>query len=192
MQVGIVEAISKVRGQLKSRGARTIRGMGRVFRQLDSFDGNNKVDRQEFATGLTECGVSLTKQELDAIFNYFDKNKDGCVDFEEFLTGIRGKPNARRQAMIDKAFLKFDRDGNGVVDVNDIRGVYNASLHPKVRKGEMTEQEVFEEFLSNFNDRNNNGKIERPEFNDYYAAVSSSIDNDDHFVQLMKMCWRLD
>lgn len=30
------------------------------------------------------------------------------------------------------------------------------------------------------------------EWNDYYSAVSASIDNDDHFVQLIKMAWKLD
>lgn len=94
--------------------------------------------------------------------------------------------------MIDKAFLKFDRDGNGIIDSNDLRGVYNVSLHPKVKKGEMTIDQVFMEFLSNFNDANKDGIITREEWNEYYAAVSSSIDNDDHFVQLMKMVWRLD
>ena len=94
--------------------------------------------------------------------------------------------------MIDKAFLKFDRDGNGIIDSNDLRGVYNVSFHPKVKKGEMTIDQVFMEFLSNFNDANKDGIITREEWNEYYAAVSSSIDNDDHFVQLMKMAWRLD
>lgn len=32
----------------------------------------------------------------------------------------------------------------------------------------------------------------KKEWNDYYAAVSASIDNDEHFVQLMKMAWKLD
>eukprot|EP00362_Geleiidae_sp_MMETSP1317_P000728 CAMPEP_0201283622 /NCGR_PEP_ID=MMETSP1317-20130820/31254_1 /ASSEMBLY_ACC=CAM_ASM_000770 /TAXON_ID=187299 /ORGANISM="Undescribed Undescribed, Strain Undescribed" /LENGTH=49 /DNA_ID=CAMNT_0047600531 /DNA_START=248 /DNA_END=397 /DNA_ORIENTATION=+ len=49
--------------------------------------------------------------------------------------------------MVDKAFLKFDKDGNGYIDNRDLRGVYNASLHPKVQKGEMTEEQVFTEFL---------------------------------------------
>ena len=48
------------------------------------------------------------------------------------------------------------------------------------------------EFLGNFNDRNKDGKVDREEWNEYYAAVSSSIDNDDHFVQLMKSAWKLD
>ena len=93
--------------------------------------------------------------------------------------------------MIDKAFLKFDRDGSGWIGASDLKGVYSASMHPKVIAGTMTEDEVFLEFLTNFGDRNRDGKLERSEWNDYYAAVSSSIDNDDHFVQLMKTAWKL-
>jgi len=62
-------------------------------------------------------------------------------------------------------------------------------MHPKVQSGEQTEDEVFLEFLQNFGDRNRDGKVSRQEWNEYYAAVSSSIDNDNHFVQLMKAAW---
>ena len=94
--------------------------------------------------------------------------------------------------MVDKAFLKFDKDGNGAIEAADLKGVYNTSFHPKVQSGEQTEDEVFLEFLANFGDKNRDGKIQRDEWEEYYAAVSSSIDNDDHFVQLMKAAWQLD
>ena len=91
--------------------------------------------------------------------------------------------------MVDKAFLKFDADASGFITAADLKGVYNCSMHPKVLSGEMTADEVFLEFLANFGDKNRDGKIQRSEWNEYYAAVSSSIDNDDHFVQLMKAAW---
>jgi len=100
--------------------------------------------------------------------------------------------NAKRQAMTDKAFLKFDKDGNGTIEAADLKGVYNTTFHPKVISGEMTEDQVFLEFLANFGDKNKDGRISREEWNDYYSAVSASIDNDDHFVQLMKTAWKLD
>ena len=49
----------------------------------------------------------------------------------------------------------------------------------------MTDEEVFTEFLASFGDRNGDGIITKAEWNDYYAAVSSSIDSDDYFVMLM-------
>ena len=69
--------------------------------------------------------------------------------------------------------------------------VYNSQLHPKVTSGEITEDEAFLEFLSNFGDKNNDGKIANIEWNDYYSAVSSSIEKDEHFVQLLSNAWRL-
>ena len=187
-----VAVLEKVREQLKKRGAKTIRGLGRTFRQLDSFDGNRQVDAEEFFTGLNEAGCQLTRAEAQALHSLFDTDGNGTVNFDEFLVGIRGTLNAKRQALVDKAFLKFDKDGNGTIEAADLRGVYNAKSHPKVISGDMTEDEVFLEFLQHFGDRNKDGRISREEWNEYYAAVSSSIDNDDHFVLLMKNAWKLD
>lgn len=54
----------------------------------------------------------------------------------------------------------------------------------------MTEDEVFDNFIKNFNI--NNGKIQKAEWDDYYAAVSASMENDEHFIFLVKSVWRLD
>ena len=141
---------------------------------------------------MRESGINLPKEDQDVILNFFEKDHDGMINFSEFLIALRGKPNDRRQAIIDKAFLKFDKEGTGIIDVTEIRQVYNCSKHPKVVSAEMSEEQVFSLFLKNFNDKNNLGKIDRKEWNDYYAAVSSSIENDDHFVIMMKTTWNLD
>ena len=191
MDKGAHLILQRVRDQIFARGAKTIRGLGRTFRALDSYDGNKKVDRNEFLVGLKENGVQITKDEANILLEFIDTNRDGTVDFDEFLVAMRGQLNTKRQALVDKAFLKFDKDGNGFITTADLKGVYNASLHPKVQKGEMTEEQVFLEFMTNFGDRNKDGKITREEWNEYYAAVSASIDNDDHFVLLMQTAWKL-
>merc|ERR1719350_2520727 len=191
-QGGALAILEKVRNQIKARGAKTIRGLGRTFRNFDSFDGNHKIDAEEFYSGLCEIQIQVSRAEANALMALFDTDGDGHVNFDEFLVGIRGSLNAKRQAMVDKAYLKFDANGDGEITAADLRGVYNATMHPKVQSGEMTEDEVFLEFLANFGDKNRDGKIQRSEWNEYYAAVSSSIDNDDHFVMLMKTAWKLD
>lgn len=65
-------------------------------------------------------------------------------------------------------------------------------MHPKVQSGEMTEDDVFSEFLESFGDKNKDGKISRAEWDDHYAAISASIDNDEHFVNMMRAAWKLD
>ena len=55
---------------MNARGAKTIRGLGRTFRIMDSVDGNRKVDAQEFFVSLNEFGVKVTKAEADVFISY--------------------------------------------------------------------------------------------------------------------------
>ena len=73
----------------------------------------------------------------------------------------------------------------------DLQLVYDCCSHPLVQSGEMTNDEVYIQFLASFGDKNGDGVITFAEWNDYYAAVSSSIDHDDHFTQMMVSAWKL-
>ena len=165
--------------------------MGRSFRIMDD-NGDRKIDKQEFYWGLKDLGAEVTKREAVLLLDYLDLNKDGVVSYDEFLYGIRGAPNATRQQIIYECFGKFDHDGNGTVNSSDLRVVYDTSAHPKVISGEMTQEEVFVQFLASFGDKNGDGILTRQEWNDYYAAVSANIDNDNHFISLMRAAWKLD
>ena len=169
---------------MNARGAKTIRGLGRVFSTFDS-DNNRKVDAQEFFVGLNECGCNLTKDQTNQLLANFDTDNDGTVNYDEFLRCIRGTPSALRLQAINDTFNKFDIDGSGSINAADLKATFPASSHPRVISGEITDDEAFLEFLANFADRNNDGKITQCEWIDYYSAVSSAVDNDDHFVSLM-------
>ena len=58
--------------------------------------------------------------------------------------------NDRRQNLVYHAFQRFDRDGNGNVNIEDLKGTYNASMHPDVRSGKKSEEDVLYEFLDTF------------------------------------------
>ena len=57
--------------------------------------------------------------------------------------------------------------------------------------GELNEDEAFLEFLANFGDKRNDGAITKVEWCDFYAAVSASVDSDDHFCALMCSMWNM-
>ena len=58
--------------------------------------------------------------------------------------------NNKRVALVRQAFKILDKSGDGVVDITDIRGVYNAKMHPDVKSGKKTEDEILGEFLDTF------------------------------------------
>lgn len=55
-----------------------------------------------------------------------------------------------RLAIIDVAFKKLDKTGDGVITVDDMKGIYYAERHPKYLSGEKTREDIFNQFLSNF------------------------------------------
>lgn len=63
---------------------------------------------------------------------------------------MRGPINNFRKNLVLQAYSKFDKDGSGVITTEDLIGVYNAKLHPDVKAGKKTENQVFQEFLSTF------------------------------------------
>ena len=109
-----------------------IYALGRIFRALDSYDDNRKVEREEFLVGLRENGVDIDAGEASKLLDYFDKDGDGCFNIDEFLVRIRGELNEKRKKVVLQAFRKFDKDGSGVVSIDDLLSVYSVHMHLKI------------------------------------------------------------
>lgn len=111
---------------------------------------------------------------------------------------VVGEMNPFRKDFVKKAFKKLDRDGSGVVDFKDIKDAFNAKMHPDVKAGKKTEDEVLGEFLDTFelhhalkNPGDKNREITLQEFNEYYTNISSTIDNDEYFELMITNAWNL-
>jgi len=114
------------------------------------------------------------------------------------MYAVAGEMNQVRRELVMRAFKKLDRDGSGIIDMRDIEGVYNAKLHPDVKSGRKTEQEVLAEFLDTFelhysllDKKARDGKIDLKEFMEYYRNVGASIDNDQYFELMITNAWNL-
>eukprot|EP00937_MAST-01D_sp_MAST-1D-sp2_P005681 g5681.t1 len=96
---GVGAILGKLRGELKSRGARGIIGLSRKFRIMDD-DGSKSLNLGEFKKAMRECNLSLDEVELRHLFTYFDKDGSGTIDFDEFLNGVRDPMNERRLGLV--------------------------------------------------------------------------------------------
>ena len=199
----IEEIIAFLRQKIFSMGYEQIRIIGKNLRDTPTYNGINKIEKDDFLTCLRDIGLFLPKAANEKLVQYYDKDIDGYVYFVEFLTALRGEPNNERQKIINEAFNKFKKDNSDMIDIRDLKGVFNASKHPKVISGEITQEQAFDEceitqeqafdeFSRNFNDHTGAGKIQLSEWNDYYAAVSASVDNDQHFISLLKSTWQIE
>jgi len=52
----------------------SLRNMGKTFRKMNSYDGFNKVTKDDFELALKELGITVQKQDLDVLLRIL-KNK---------------------------------------------------------------------------------------------------------------------
>jgi len=88
---------------------------------------------------------------------YYDINQDGSIGFEEFLSGLKDELSERRLNMVKKAFSRLDINGSGSITIQDISGIYDVSKNPEFLEGRKTRDEIFTDFLSNFEGSRGNG-----------------------------------
>lgn len=133
------------------------------------------------------------------LFAIFDRDGSGSINYDEFLRGVRGEMNDFRKRLTGKAYSIMDADKDGDLDIDDIRAKYNAKMHPDVKAGKKTEDEILFEFLDTFevhlsdnkDDRRGDGTVSISEWTEYYNNVSMSIDRDDYFELMMNNAWNL-
>ncbi|KAJ1423524.1 hypothetical protein B484DRAFT_315850, partial [Ochromonadaceae sp. CCMP2298] len=130
--------------------------------------------------------------ELSMLFQHFDKDNSGDIDFEEFVQAVKGPMTNRRRQLVALAFNKLDKDGSGTLEPDDIISTYDASHHPDVMAGKRTAADVLAEFLETFEvGGEKDGVVTRNEFENYYANVGASIDNEDYFELMIRNAWHI-
>jgi hypothetical protein len=72
--ISIEEIMNYLRDNLNKQGYDSFRILGKVFRDSISFDGNNKINKDEFLAGLRDTGVLLPKSFIEVIFLYDFRN----------------------------------------------------------------------------------------------------------------------
>ena len=113
------------------------------------------------------------------------------MSFEEFVQGLRDPLTPRRLALVKRAFRVVDKDGSGVLDPSDIAGCYDASKHPGVVAGTLTEEEAAMAFLAPWA-ADGDARIEATELYERYEGISPLYDDDDAFDAMMRAVWHLE
>ena len=196
MNMSEAQLMERFREKLAKRGSRGIMGLGRSFKIADD-DRSGNLCMEEFQKAIHDFRVGFRPEQTAKMFKVFDRDGSGSIDYDEFLRGVRGGMNDFRKGLAMKAFQIMDKDGSGVLDIDDIRQKYNAKMHPDVKAGKKTEDEILYEFIDTFEQHHGDqgdardGSVTKSEWVEYYNNVSMSVDRDDYFELMMNNTWNL-
>lgn len=197
MNMTEAQLMERFREKLAKRGNRGIMGLGRSFKIADD-DRSGNLGMEEFQKAIHDFRVGFNPSQSQKLFAVFDRDGSGTIDYDEFLRGVRGAMNDFRKGLAMKAYKIMDKDGSGVIEIDDIRQRYNAKMHPDVKAGKKTEDEILYEFIDTFEqhhsenkDDTRDGRVTQGEWIEYYNNVSMSVDRDDYFELMMNQTWNL-
>lgn len=75
---------NKIKLQLHSKKIDDLESLYRLIAQFDR-DNSGRLSKEEFEKLLSKLGVFLTTQELRAVYDTYDSNKDGHISYADFI-----------------------------------------------------------------------------------------------------------
>lgn len=127
MMPTVSDIVAKFRSVYK-----TVGDVQKAFKKMD-INGDGEIDRQEMQQALSSL---LSQQEVNAVFNAADVNKDGSISYEEFIglmcpnaSDIVSKFRSQYKNIEDvrAAFKRFDRNGDGALSKDELAAAMKSS-----------------------------------------------------------------
>ena len=163
---------------------------------------NEKQDRiyktislENFISCIQESNIQLDKSILQNFYYVLDFTEQNQVSTEEILRLIRGYLNERRKVKIIEKFTLLDINKKGYCEINLIKNSFKAKNHPQVLKRQKSENEIMSEFYFFFDTyikyKEIYNQMSLDDFIEFYSGISSSIENDDYFIEIINNVWSL-
>jgi Ca2+-binding EF-hand superfamily protein len=164
--------------------------MMKGLRNLDELQAR-KLNHDDFKWGLINYGVVLEEDNLYKLVRRYDPNSEGFINYEEFFTELKGSMNEKRVRLVSLAYQKLDAKGDGQVPLDQIAQNYDAASNPFVRRGRISEDLAFKEFIAMWDTASPEALVSLQEFARFYEDMSAGVAADEDFEALIRGAWHV-
>ena len=191
--------------KIETRAIKIYTALGRHFNKITTKT-NGNINIEQFHLVLNEYNLQIHKDDLSVVWNVLDLENVGYLNYYTLLRAYLGEMNRLRHAYFRELMHKLDTQKSGYVQLTDIYKFYKAKQHPKVKSGEISEKDYFEQFLTYFEcikaqDANeyrasiqsniNSPLISYEQFENYYNGLSLIVESDSAFLNILKNSWSI-
>ncbi|VDM97382.1 unnamed protein product [Thelazia callipaeda] len=132
-----------------------------IFQEFD-LNGDGYIQKDELNAAMIRMGQCPTEEELNAMFNAADTDKDGNIDFNEFLSIAVANPQS---LSLKAVFDELDVNGDGFITRSELRTAFQRMGH------NLSDSDI--KAIYNQVDVNRDGKINLEEFCQMMARKKS-------------------
>ncbi|GFS04396.1 calcyphosin-2-like [Elysia marginata] len=179
---------AQVQDQISKRGIRTVTGLGRFYRKLDTYN-TGVLDQYDLEKGLKTFHIKLDPQHLDEVFDILDPEGMKLLDYVDFIRGIIGEMTEYRKALVRKAFRKLDSSKKGLIHISDVSKFFNINAKYKPASGAVAGVSALQAFLEDVRESSKQEVISYTEFEEYYEGLSVSLASDEDFANVLRNTW---
>lgn len=188
--------------QIENRSVEVYMGLSKYLKQNKSL-----LTQQEFHDALIKYSIQIHSEDLSIVWNVLDLNSSGVLSYYTLMRSYFGEMNNHRFSMFRSLMNKLDTQKIGYVQLSALDKFFRASRHPKVKAGELSESEMMQQFLNqfdllnpvkctDFNEISTSTDTKTPliaydQFEEYYNGLSIQIESDNDFIQILKNSWNL-
>ncbi len=202
----ILESVRRFIGsQIRERTVEVYMGLMRDLKRRGR-DRGGLVDKEDLYAALQAMRVDMHCEDLRIAWEVLDLKGLGLVDYYRVVVGFVGGMGCERHRAFRALVQKLDTQKTGYVQISDVYKYYRAGGHPRVRSGELKEEEMFARLLSCFEvekvaeneeylyrlsttQDTKSELIRYEELEAYYNGLSLAVDEDGEFCQILKNSW---
>jgi hypothetical protein len=127
-------------------------------------------------------GMVMSSAEKVALLSAYDVKDNSRVAMEDFRQLFKRTPSLRRLELIGLFYSLIDPLSEGVVSFSALESQFRSGGY-----GVNIKAAMFMEFLRSLN--SNAVDFSADDYFDYYVEVSSEMEHDDNFEELLKKTW---
>ena len=188
------ELIETLKRKINERGPKGILGLIKIFKEMDK-NKTGKINKEELKAAIkSSIKQGVDSNDVEVIFKELDTDKDNLISQNELLKLLKGTMNEERKKIVTFVFNLLKPQKTDHVNIIDMKKKYNKAKHPAVLAGRKMETQVEEELTNTIDLYKECYDIKgevltKGQFIDLYSNLSTSIDNDKYFEEMMRNCW---
>jgi hypothetical protein len=200
------------RKQIEDRSVEVYMGLSRMLkakssRQSEPSAAPGHVTLDMLHDALLEYNIQIHSEDLNIAWQVLDLEACGHLSYYVLLRALLGEMGLTRHGPFRSLIRKLDAQKTGYVQVNDIYKYYRIARHPRVRSGDVREEDFKSSFLRTFDlllprqvpeffalsttADTKSPIIAYEQFEEYYNGLSITVDTDEDFLKILKNSWNL-